>query len=135
MLKVKGTELSQNYNKIAKKILTLGISFSFMLSSVPKVNVFAADGNKIPDEMFISKSDLLTLCESTNSGTGLLATGESDKDKVLQINFGKRAKDVKFKNWDTDSTQTTAKGEAITWLVAGKECSCTVRKQATENKR
>lgn len=84
MSKVKGRELSQNYNKIAKKILTLGISFSFMLSSVPKVNVFAADGNKIPDEMFISKSDLLTLYESRNSGTGLLATGESDKDKVLR---------------------------------------------------
>ncbi len=109
------------YNKIAQKLLSLGVSASMMLAMVPlgwQNFVAEAAEPTIPQKMFITKDDLFELCKSKNEGKGLLATG-SETDEVLKINFGTRPSEVKYYdgNWKSQSV----KDGPMTWLIAGSD--------------
>ena len=109
-------------NKIFKKILSVSIAASLILSGTYLIKqkfVARAEVPTIPENMFITKEDLLNLCTTTNSGNGLLATGTAS-DKELFINFGTRPEgEVKYR--EGSQTLSVAGNQAMTWRVAGTE--------------
>ena len=115
----------KNHNEFVKKLFSIGLSTSLMLAMVPlgKQNFVAeaVDPITISEEIFITKDDLLKLCNETNEGKGLLATGEESIDKKIRINLGTRQEDTNFIGYkDNDVIAATAfKDTPITWLVAG----------------
>ena len=115
----------KNHNEFVKKLFSIGLSTSLMLAMVPlgKQNFVAeaVDPITISEEIFITKDELLKLCNETNDGEGLLKTGDETKDKKIRINLGTRQKDTNFIGYkDNEVIAATAfKDTPITWLVAG----------------
>lgn len=83
------------------------------------VRVAEAAEPAFPNTRFLTKEALLELCEETNSGRGMLATG-TDSDVKLRINFGQRPKAANYyKDWSP--AKGTAASGITTWLVVGSE--------------
>ena len=70
---------------------------------------------QIPSSAFITKDDILGLCEEYEYG--LLASG-SVTDTVIRINFGYREETF---GYYYDSSQKTVNAGSITWLVTGSD--------------
>ena len=125
-LSIKESNLS---NKLVQKLLSLGVSASLMAAMAPlgwQNHTAYASAPVIPQEMFITRDDLVKLCRNTNNGQGLLATGNEKNDKELRINFGTRPSEVKYYANDAPHTiyaknETIAANTPMTWLVAGSE--------------
>ena len=113
--------------QLLKKMLAVGVGLSLLVASMP-LGGQSAYADEIGNTMFITKDELLTLCDSTNSGSGLLASATENENAKLLINFGTRPNAVKYlKSWAyngetgeyTDTAETT--DDNITWLIAGKD--------------
>lgn len=80
-----------------------------------------ASAAELPKDMFITKDELMQLCQETNAGKGLLTTG-TNSDVLLRINFGQRPSDDKYYRYvpDESNVMSVAAGP-ITWLLAGAD--------------
>lgn len=106
-------------NRIAQKFLSVAVSLVFAVCMVPGCPACAQVETQvsIPQEVFMTKDEIMQLCADTNDGTGLLATG-TDSDKKVLINFGTRPNKAVY---TTDLT--TGAGAEIREVAAGPiEC-------------
>ncbi len=115
-----------HHKGFAQKLLAISLCLSMLLLGIPQWQSArvkaAAEKLSLPDTAFITKDKLLMLCEETNDGKGLLATG-TGSDVKLRINFGQRPEDANYyksSHKKRKDTGTAKKGPA-TWLVAGSE--------------
>ena len=117
------------YKNFAQKLLAVSLCAAMVLLGVPRGQNFVAEAanEAISNTLFITKKDLLKLCEETNDGNGLLATG-TGTDVKLRINFGHRPEDAYYYTSAAgDPVILVPNGKAVAgdliWLVTGSEDS------------
>ena len=117
-LQERGNWLLKN---LSQKFLLGAICAGLMLNSLAPAGRSFAEGAvaSIPQEMFMTKDELLQLCEGRTGENSLLATG-TETDKKIRINFGTRPEVVKYySDWATTAHEVAA--GAMTWLLVGSE--------------
>ena len=112
--------VGERLKNLSQKFLLGAVCAGLMLNSfIPAGRSFAEGAvASIPQEMFMTKDELLQLCEGRTGENSLLAG--KDTDKKIRINFGTRPEVVKYYS-DMGNTAHEVAAGAMTWLLVGSE--------------
>lgn len=109
--------------KIVPLVLSGVLVYGTIVTYLPQKVVEAATLN-IPNTSYITKNEIIDICNKTNNGEGLLATG-TDSDVKLRISFGNRPEDIKhhknYYDFKNNPSGTVVSAGDIRWYITGKE--------------